>query len=141
MISNLEEIYKIAKQQKAKVIAITGTKDSMLAKEADDVLLTYEGPEKTYPKTKSVISALGLLFRLAISFAKIGQSRSRVRRLSRHAARLPCRLPPELPRRPGQGRLEENAGVVQETRRLRRFEQGRGDARPGPFTFAAFRPI
>ena len=39
------------------------------------------------------------------------------RRLSRHAARIQRRLPPELPQGPGRGRLEEGVGLVQGERR------------------------
>lgn len=53
----------------AETVAMTGVADSLLAQEADRALITGEGPEITYPKTKSVISCMGLLIRLALELS------------------------------------------------------------------------
>ena len=47
-------------------VAITGVADSLLAQTAQLALITGEGPEITFPKTKSVITTAGLLMRLAL---------------------------------------------------------------------------
>jgi glucosamine 6-phosphate synthetase-like amidotransferase/phosphosugar isomerase protein len=46
--------------------------DSLLAQHSQITLLTGEGPEITFPKTKSVISCAGLLMRLALALASPG---------------------------------------------------------------------
>ncbi len=48
-------------------VAMTGVSDSLLAQNAQMVLLTGEGPEITFPKTKSVIACAGLMMRLALA--------------------------------------------------------------------------
>lgn len=53
-------------------IAMTGVADSLLAQNARQVLLTQEGPEITFPKTKSVTSCAGLLMRLALALSPPG---------------------------------------------------------------------
>jgi glucosamine--fructose-6-phosphate aminotransferase (isomerizing) len=50
-------------------VAMTGVGDSLLAQSGELVLLTGEGPEITFPKTKSVIACAGLLMRLALALA------------------------------------------------------------------------
>jgi glucosamine--fructose-6-phosphate aminotransferase (isomerizing) len=50
-------------------VALTGVESSLLAQEADIALVTAEGPEKTWPKTKSVVAATGLLMRLGLALA------------------------------------------------------------------------
>jgi glucosamine--fructose-6-phosphate aminotransferase (isomerizing) len=50
-------------------IAITGTAGSLMAQTATMALITAEGPEITFPKTKSVICCAGLLMRLALALA------------------------------------------------------------------------
>lgn len=50
-------------------VAMTGVGDSLLAQSGKLVLLTGEGPEITFPKTKSVIACAGLLMRLALALA------------------------------------------------------------------------
>ncbi|MCJ7623350.1 MAG: SIS domain-containing protein [Anaerolineaceae bacterium] len=53
----------------AKGIAMTGVADSSLAQAADSLWFTREGPEKSFPKTKSVIACSGLLMRFALALA------------------------------------------------------------------------
>jgi glucosamine--fructose-6-phosphate aminotransferase (isomerizing) len=48
-------------------VAITGSADSLLAKHAHRALITAEGPEITFPKTKSVVAITGLLMRVALA--------------------------------------------------------------------------
>ena len=50
-------------------IAVTGSPDSLLAQNAPESLLTREGSEVTFAKTKSVATSAGLLMRLALAFA------------------------------------------------------------------------
>ncbi len=59
-----------ARRRGAFAVAVTGVGESLLAKKADLALVTAEGPEKTWPKTKSVVTATGLLMRLALTLAK-----------------------------------------------------------------------
>jgi glucosamine--fructose-6-phosphate aminotransferase (isomerizing) len=59
-----------ASNRGAFTVAVTGVGQSLLAKKADLALVTAEGPEKTWPKTKSVVTATGLLMRLALALAK-----------------------------------------------------------------------
>ncbi len=58
-----------AKQRGALGVAITGSPDSLLARSAQLTLLTQEGLEITFPKTKSVLACTGLLMRLGLAFA------------------------------------------------------------------------
>jgi len=51
-------------------VAVTGVADSLLAQTAQLTLLTAEGPEITFPKTKSVIACAGLLICLALALAE-----------------------------------------------------------------------
>ena len=50
-------------------VAITGRTDDLLAQSAPEVLVTGEGPEISFPKTKSVVTCAGLLVRLALALA------------------------------------------------------------------------
>lgn len=56
---------RAAKQRGARLIAITSTLDSLLAQEADLVLPSKEGPEITWPKTKSTTCMSAPLLQLA----------------------------------------------------------------------------
>jgi len=51
-------------------VAVTGVADSLLANNAQLALVTREGPEITFPKTKSVIACAGLLMRLGLALAR-----------------------------------------------------------------------
>lgn len=53
----------------AMTVAITGTADSLLAQNAKHVLLTREGPEITFAKTKSVSACCALLMNLILLFS------------------------------------------------------------------------
>ena len=50
-------------------VSITGSADCLLAQKARVSLTTREGPEITFPKTKSVATCAGLLMRLALGLA------------------------------------------------------------------------
>jgi len=50
-------------------VAMTGVADSLMAQNAQLALVTGEGPEVTFPKTKSVICCAGLLMRMALALA------------------------------------------------------------------------
>lgn len=50
-------------------VAITGVADSLLAQNAEITLLTREGAEITFPKTKSVTACAGLMMALGLAFA------------------------------------------------------------------------
>ncbi len=60
----------IARRKKALGVAVTGSSTSLLAQHAEMTLLTQEGPEITFPKTKSVLACTGLLMRLGLAFAR-----------------------------------------------------------------------
>ncbi|HEX9012095.1 MAG TPA: SIS domain-containing protein [Anaerolineaceae bacterium] len=54
--------------------AVTGSPKGLLAQNAPQVLLTAEGPETTFPKTKSVVTCAGLLARFALALAAPGDA-------------------------------------------------------------------
>jgi glucosamine--fructose-6-phosphate aminotransferase (isomerizing) len=59
-----------AVQNCAYTVAITGVADSLMTERADLTIVTREGPEITYPKTKSVVVCAGALMRLALALAE-----------------------------------------------------------------------
>ncbi len=61
--------FKKAVHQGAMGVAITGNPESLLAQNAPILLVTCEGPEASFPKTKSVVAQAGLLIRLALALA------------------------------------------------------------------------
>jgi glucosamine--fructose-6-phosphate aminotransferase (isomerizing) len=60
---------KVADEKGAFGIAITGVADSLLAQSSRVSLITREGPEITFPKTKSVITCTGTLLRLGLALS------------------------------------------------------------------------
>lgn len=62
--------HKDAIERGAYGVAMTGTPDSLLAQSGDFLLVTREGPEITFPKTKSVIACASLLMRLGLALAR-----------------------------------------------------------------------
>jgi glucosamine--fructose-6-phosphate aminotransferase (isomerizing) len=60
---------KVAEQKGALGVAVTGVADSLLAQSSRLSLITREGPEITFPKTKSVITCTGTLLRLGLALA------------------------------------------------------------------------
>ncbi|HEY60926.1 MAG TPA: SIS domain-containing protein [Anaerolineae bacterium] len=64
-------IIKAANRLGALGVAVTGVANSLLAHNSDLTLLTQEGPEITFPKTKSVLAGAGLLMRLGLELANV----------------------------------------------------------------------
>jgi glucosamine--fructose-6-phosphate aminotransferase (isomerizing) len=56
-------------QNGAYAVAVTGVANSLMTEQADLTVVTREGPEITYPKTKSVVTCAGALMRLALALA------------------------------------------------------------------------
>ena len=73
---------KLAEEKGALGVAVTGVVDSLLAQSARTALITREGPEITFPKTKSVITCTGALLRLGLALAGPADS-SAAERLAR----------------------------------------------------------
>lgn len=74
--SDIMAAVRKAKAGASRVLAITATPDSLLAREADEFILTSEGPEYCQPKTKSYVSVLGVLNLLAIQLMQPGKNRA-----------------------------------------------------------------
>jgi glucosamine--fructose-6-phosphate aminotransferase (isomerizing) len=66
VVSTLTE----AVQRGALGVALTALPESLLAQKAQVCLVTAEGREITWPKTKSVVAATGLLMRLGLALAE-----------------------------------------------------------------------
>jgi glutamine---fructose-6-phosphate transaminase (isomerizing) len=64
----------------ALAVAMTGVADSLLAQHARTILLTAEGPEITFPKTKSVLACAGLLMDLGLALADPQDAEAKTRR-------------------------------------------------------------
>jgi len=64
------EMVREAALREASTLAVTAVADSLMARACARVLLSREGPELTWPKTKSVLSATGLLMQLGLATAK-----------------------------------------------------------------------
>ena len=58
-----------AVRQGAMGVAITGNSEGLLAQNAPNLLVASEGPEASFPKTKSVVTHAGILARLALALA------------------------------------------------------------------------
>ncbi|MCU1491835.1 MAG: glucosamine--fructose-6-phosphate aminotransferase (isomerizing) [Acidimicrobiaceae bacterium] len=63
----IADALKAARRAGALCVAVTAVESSMLATECDQVVVTGEGPESAYPKTKSVIASAALLMALGIA--------------------------------------------------------------------------
>lgn len=61
---------RTAQQTGALTIAVTGAGGSLMAQTATRVILTSEGPESSFPKTKSVIAGIGVFLALALALAE-----------------------------------------------------------------------
>lgn len=68
--SSVIDALELAKKKGSLVIAVTGVVDSLLAQKVKIKLITQEGPEISFPKTKSVITCAGLLMSLALGISK-----------------------------------------------------------------------
>ena len=72
---------RVAEQQKAFTVAITGAANSLMAQRAARTALTAEGPEISFPKTKSVTSGIGLFLSLALAISTRPEAQSMRERL------------------------------------------------------------
>jgi glucosamine--fructose-6-phosphate aminotransferase (isomerizing) len=61
---------RLASHCSALTIGITANPDSLMAKECEHIIVTAEGPEITYPKTKSVMTMMQSVILLAIHLSK-----------------------------------------------------------------------
>jgi len=59
----------LSNQMGALAVAVTGVADSLLAQSSKLSLITQEGPEITFPKTKSVTACAGIMMRLGLELA------------------------------------------------------------------------
>ena len=57
-------------------VAMTGAAGSLMAQGADRVVLTSEGPEAAFPKTKSVTAGIGVFLSLALALMEKADERS-----------------------------------------------------------------
>lgn len=99
-----------AAQQGAAVVAVTGVAGSSITRPARSVMVTAEGPEMTFPKTKSVLACAGLLMRVAVALAEAndeaaGRQRVELKNMPGVLERVLdsiepelCRLMPEIER-------------------------------------------
>jgi glucosamine--fructose-6-phosphate aminotransferase (isomerizing) len=69
---------RAARQVGATCVAVTAVESSLLAEESDLVVLTGEGPESTYAKTKSVIATATALMELGLALDSDAEERSRL---------------------------------------------------------------
>jgi glutamine---fructose-6-phosphate transaminase (isomerizing) len=67
---------RMARERRSISVAVTAIEDSLLAQQADVTLLTHEGPEVTFAKTKSVLASAALLMRLGLAFAESSETAS-----------------------------------------------------------------
>lgn len=61
-----------ASERGMRTVAMTGVVDSLMAQKTDKLFVTSEGPEITFPKTKSVLCTLGALLHLALALSPDG---------------------------------------------------------------------
>jgi glutamine---fructose-6-phosphate transaminase (isomerizing) len=83
-----------AKKQGARVLAITNVVGSSIAREADDVLITWAGPEIAVASTKAYTSQLIAIYLLGIYFAQVRdtQSEGDLRAIIGHLQELPIQV-------------------------------------------------
>jgi len=65
---SIVDIQKDVKEQGGLGLAVTSRADNLLSQYAGAALITQEGPEISFPKTKSVMACTGVLMRLALEF-------------------------------------------------------------------------
>lgn len=61
---------RLAKEKKARVLAVTNVVGSSVAREADDVLYTWAGPEIAVASTKAYVTQLIAMYIIALFFAQ-----------------------------------------------------------------------
>ncbi|RAL22095.1 glutamine--fructose-6-phosphate transaminase (isomerizing) [Thermoflavimicrobium daqui] len=90
-----------AKQRGAKVLAITNVVGSSVAREADDVIITWAGPEIAVASTKAYTSQLIAIYLLGIYFAQqleaknVGELKEVVAQLQKLSEKAELLLQPE----------------------------------------------
>lgn len=62
---------KLAREKKAKTVAVTNVFESSITREADHTLYTHAGPEIAVASTKAYISQVGLIVALAIYMSEV----------------------------------------------------------------------
>jgi glutamine---fructose-6-phosphate transaminase (isomerizing) len=67
-----------ARQAGATCAAVTAVESSLLAQQADLAIVTGEGPESSYAKTKSVTAAASAIMQLGLALSPDGAERSRL---------------------------------------------------------------
>ena len=63
------EAVQLAQRSGAMTIALTAAPKSLMATESSQVILTSEGPESSFPKTKSVTAGVGVFLELALALS------------------------------------------------------------------------
>ena len=63
---------RVAQESGAFTVAVTGSADSLMAQMAHHSVVTAEGPEISFPKTKSVTAGIGVFIALALALADPG---------------------------------------------------------------------
>lgn len=80
----------------ARGVVMTGNKDSLLAQKGQVILLTSEGPEVAFAKTKSVVACAGLLMLLGLLLAIPGSYADEATRLLRQLHSMYAAIEREL---------------------------------------------
>jgi len=62
------EVQKLIRDAGGLGLAVTSRSDNLLSEYAGETFVTQEGPEISFPKTKSVMACTGILMRLALGF-------------------------------------------------------------------------
>jgi glucosamine--fructose-6-phosphate aminotransferase (isomerizing) len=83
----------VAQERGALTVAITGAADSLMAELATRCVLTAEGPEVSFPKTKSVTCGIGAFLALALALAP---REGRAARLREQLLDVPHQIDAEL---------------------------------------------
>ncbi|KFZ39699.1 MULTISPECIES: glutamine--fructose-6-phosphate transaminase (isomerizing) [Thermoactinomyces] len=80
-----------AKKHGARVLAITNVVGSSVSREADDVIITWAGPEIAVASTKAYTSQLIAIYMLGVYLAQVrgGKSREELAEIIRHLEELP----------------------------------------------------
>jgi glucosamine--fructose-6-phosphate aminotransferase (isomerizing) len=73
----LVDAEKAASQAGAATVAVTAVESSLLAREANLVIPTGEGPEAAFAKTKSVLASAVALMQIGLAFAEPSPARAR----------------------------------------------------------------
>jgi len=68
----------LANQKGALAVAVTGVADSLLAQGSKCSLITQEGPEITFPKTKSVTACAGIMMCLGLELAEAENKKTQI---------------------------------------------------------------